>query len=162
MLGILEVQARLGGIPSLYGTNLMPALKPVLASLLIGTATVPSIGLAGAKAQTVSQPGYSRTTQCFRDEYREEYIPGTKDSPGYVRNWTEKVEIACANKPNQIPTQETQAVDVDNNNCVEGSVIGGLLGAGLGAALSRKEGRWVGVPVGAAAGAVVGCQVDGG
>ncbi len=162
MLGIPEVQARLGGIPSLYGTNLMPALKPVLASLLIGTATVPSIGLAGAKAQTVSQPGYSRTTQCFRDEYREEYIPGTKDSPGYVRNWTEKVEIACANKPNQIPTQETQAVDVDNNSCVEGSVIGGLLGAGLGAALSRKEGRWVGVPVGAAAGAVVGCQVDGG
>ena len=140
----------------------MPALKPVLASLLIGTATVPSIGLAGVKAQTVSQPGYSRTTQCFRDEYREEYIPGTKDSPGYVRNWTEKVEIACANKPNQIPTQETQAVDVDNNSCVEGSVIGGLLGAGLGAALSRKEGRWVGVPVGAAAGAVVGCQVDGG
>ena len=140
----------------------MPALKPVLASLLIGTVTVPSIGLAGAKAQTVSQPGYSRTTQCFRDEYREEYIPGTKDSPGYVRNWTEKVEIACANKPNQIPTQETQAVDVDNNSCVEGSVIGGLLGAGLGAALSRKEGRWVGVPVGAAAGAVVGCQVDGG
>ena len=162
MLGIPEVQARLGGIPSLYGTNLMPALKPVLASLLIGTAIVPSIGLAGAKAQTVSQPGYSRTTQCFRDEYREEYIPGTKDSPGYVRNWTEKVEIACANKPNQIPTQETQAVDVDNNSCVEGSVIGGLLGAGLGAALSRKEGRWVGVPVGAAAGAVVGCQVDGG
>ena len=161
-MGIPEVQARLGGIPSLYGTNLMPALKPVLASLLIGTATVPSIGLAGAKAQTVSQPGYSRTTQCFRDEYREEYIPGTKDSPGYVRNWTEKVEIACANKPNQIPTQETQAVDVDNNSCVEGSVIGGLLGAGLGAALSRKEGRWVGVPVGAAAGAVVGCQVDGG
>ena len=162
MLGIPEVQARLGGIPSLYGTNLMPALKPVLASLLIGTATVPSIGLAGAKAQTVSQPGYSRTTQCFRDEYREEYIPGTKDSPGYVRNWTEKVEIACASKPNRIPTQETQAVDVDNNSCVEGSVIGGLLGAGLGAALSRKEGRWVGVPVGAAAGAVVGCQVDGG
>ena len=162
MLGIPEVQAILGGIPTLYGTNLMPALKPVLASLLIGTATVPSIGLAGAKAQTVSQPGYSRTTQCFRDEYREEYIPGTKDSPGYVRNWTEKVEIACANKPNQIPTQETQAVDVDNNSCVEGSVIGGLLGAGLGAALSRKEGRWVGVPVGAAAGAVVGCQVDGG
>ena len=140
----------------------MPALKPVLASLLIGTATVPSIGLAGAKAQTVSQPGYSRTTQCFRDEYREEYIPGTKDKPGYVRNWTQKVEIACANKPNQIPPQEPQAVDVDNNSCVEGSVIGGLLGAGLGAALSRKEGRWVGVPVGAAAGAVVGCQVDGG
>jgi|TARA_B100001540_G_C15786653_1_gene633523 hypothetical protein len=157
-----EVLAKLSGIPSLYGTNLMPALKPVLASLLIGTATVPSIGLAGAKAQTVSQPGYSRTTQCFRDEYREEYIPGTKDRPGYVRNWTEKVEIACSDTPSRSSTQKDQTADVDNNDCSQGSVIGGLLGAGLGAALSRKEGRWVGVPVGAAAGAVVGCQVDGG
>ena len=140
----------------------MPALKPVLAALLIGTAATPFIDLVGAEAQTVSQPGYSRTTQCFRDEYREEYVPGTKDSPGYVRNWTEQVKIACANKQNQTSAQEPKSVDVDNNSCVEGSVIGGLLGAGLGAALSRNEGRWVGVPVGAAAGAVVGCQVDGG
>ena len=140
----------------------MPALKPVLAALLICTAATPLVDLVGAEAKTVSQPGYSRTTQCFRDEYREEYVPGTKDSPGYVRNWTEKVEIACANKPNQTPAQEPQAVDVDNNSCVEGSLIGGLLGVGLGAALSRKEGRCVGGPVGAAVGAVVGCQVDGG
>ena len=140
----------------------MPALKAVLASLLIGTATVPCIGLAGAKAQTVSQPGYSHTTQCFRDEYREEYIPGTKDRPGYVRNWTEKVEIACSDTPSRSSTQKDQTADVDNNDCSQGSVIGGLLGAGLGAALSRKEGRWVGVPVGAAAGAGVGCQVAGG
>ena len=140
----------------------MPLLKPVFAALLIGTAIVPIDSLTEVQAQTVSQPGYSRTTQCFRDEYREEYVPGTKDSPGYVRNWTEKVEIACANKPSQAPTQEHKAVDVDNNSCVEGGVIGGLLGAGLGAALSRKQGRWVGVPVGAAAGAMVGCQVDGG
>ena len=140
----------------------MPALKAGLASLLIGTATVPCIGLAGAKAQTVSQPGYSHTTQCFRDEYREEYIPGTKDRPGYVRNWTEKVEIACSDTPSRSSTQKDQTADVDNNDCSQGSVIGGLLGAGLGAALSRKEGRWVGVPVGAAAGAVDGCQVDGG
>ena len=140
----------------------MPALKAVLASLLIGTATVPCTGIAGAKAQTVSQLGYSRTTQCFRDEYREEYIPGTKDRPGYVRNWTEKVEIACSDMPSQSSTQKDQTADIDNNDCSQGSVIGGLLGAGLGAALSRKEGRWVGVPVGAAVGAVLGCQVDGG
>ena len=67
-----------------------------------------------------------------------------------------------ADQPTQPPAQEPQAVDVDNNDCKQGSVIGGLFGAGLGAALSRKEGRWVGVPVGAAAGALVGCQVDGG
>ena len=140
----------------------MPSLQPVLVSLLVGTAASPFIGLAGAEAQTVSQPGYSHTTQCFRDEYREEYVPGTKDRPGYVRNWTEKVEIACSHRPTQASTQQPQAVDIDNNDCSQGSVIGGLLGAGLGAALSRDKGRWVGVPVGAAAGAMVGCQVDGG
>ena len=140
----------------------MPALKPVLASLLTGAASLPNFVLAVANAQTVSQPSYSRTTQCFRDEYREEYVPGTKDKPGYVHSWTEKVKIACADKPIQAPRQEPQAADVDNNSCVEGSVIGGLLGAGLGAALSRNEGRWIGVPVGTAAGAMVGCQVDGG
>jgi len=122
----------------------------------------PHVGLVGAEAQTVSQPGYSRTTQCFKDEYREEYVPGTKDRPGYVRNWTKKVEVACADKPTQAPKPETKAVNIDNNDCRQGSVIGGLIGAGLGAALSRDEGRWVGVPFGAAAGAMVGCQVDGG
>ena len=157
-----EVLARLVAIPTLYGTNLMPALKPVLAYLLIGTAATPLVGPLDAEAQTISQPGYSSTTQCFRDEYREEYVPGTKDRPGYVRNWTEKVEIACTYTPTHSSTQKNQTVEVDNNDCRQGSVIGGLLGAGLGAALSRKEGRWVGVPVGAAAGAVVGCQVDGG
>ena len=141
----------------------MSLLKPVLACLVVTTASVQGVGLTAVNAQTVSQPGYSRTTQCFRDEYREEYVPGTKDRPGYVRNWTEKVEIACASKPTpRTSTQVPQAVDVDNNSCVEGSVIGGLLGAGLGAALSRDEGRWVGIPTGAAAGALVGCQVDGG
>lgn len=104
-----------------------------------------------AMAQQVSQPGYSKTSQCFKDEYREEYVPGTKDSPGYVKKWSEKVEIPC-----DAPTA------VEGTSCIEGSVIGGLLGAGAGAALSRGNGRWIGVPVGAAAGALVGCQVDGG
>ena len=140
----------------------MSSLQPILVPLLLGTAAAPLVGLLGAEAQAVSQPGYSRTTKCFRDEYREEYVPGTKDRPGYVRNWTEKVEIACSGSPTQTLTQKSQEVDIDNNDCSQGSVLGGLIGAGLGAALSRDKGRWVGVPVGAAAGAMVGCQVDGG
>jgi outer membrane lipoprotein SlyB len=80
-----------------------------------------------------------------------------KARPGYVRNWTEKVEIACEGAAMSVSQPK-----VDNNDCSQGSVIGGLLGAGVGAALSRDKGRWVGVPVGAAAGALVGCQVDGG
>ena len=140
----------------------MPSLKPFFLSLLRGTAATPLVGLVAANAQTVSQPGYSRSTKCFRDEYREKYVPGTKDSPGYVRSWTEKVEIACSGSPTQTSTQKSREGYIDNNDCSRGSVIGGLLGAGLGAALSRDKGRWVGVPVGAAAGAMVGCQVDGG
>ena len=140
----------------------MPSLQPILVSLLLGTAATPLVGLVAANAQTVSQPGYSRSTKCFRDEYREKYVPGTKDRPGYVRSWTEKVEIACSENPSQVSTENSQKLDIDNNDCSQGSVIGGLLGAGLGAALSRDKGRWVGVPVGAAAGAMVGCQVDGG
>ncbi len=31
-----------------------------------------------------SQEGYSETTTCFKEQYREEYVPGTKDSPGYI------------------------------------------------------------------------------
>ena len=140
----------------------MPALKPFLTSLLIGTLSTPLVGVISTEAQTISQPGYSSTTQCFRDEYKEKYVPGTKDRPGYVHSWTEKVEIACSDLPTQSSTQKPQNDDIDKNDCRQGSVIGGILGAGLGAALSRKEGRWVGVPVGAAAGAMVGCQVDGG
>ena len=117
-----------------------------------------------AMAQQVSQPGYSKTSQCFRDEYREEYVPGTKDSPGYVKKWSEKVEILC-DGPTAVEGSSPEPATsnkVDDNSCIEGSVIGGLLGAGAGAALSRGNGRWIGVPVGAAAGALVGCQVDGG
>ena len=149
----------------------MPLRKPVLASLLMGAVVGPLVALEAAKAQTVSQPGYSRTTECFRDEYRDEYVPGTKDSPGYIRNWTEKVKIACADKPIQAPRQEPQAADVDNNSCVEGSVIGdcwaglerhcpGTKAVGLEFQLELRRGRW------SAAKSMeadeVGCASDGG
>ena len=135
-------------------------LRLGMIALMLGPAVVLLADVASA--QTVSQPGYSRSTRCFRDEYREEYVPGTKDKPGYVRNWTEKVEIACEGTPAKATSTKTRQIKADNNDCSQGSVIGGLLGAGLGAALSRDQGRWVGVPVGAATGAMVGCQVDGG
>ena len=37
--------------------------------------------------------GYSRTKTCYRTEYREEYIPGTEQDPGYVKSWKETVEF---------------------------------------------------------------------
>ena len=111
-----------------------------------------------------SQAGYSN--QCFREVYREEYTPGTAGSPGYVRSWTEQVEIPCSNNSAiQRPVQQTGPVyqpPGDNNSCIEGAVLGGLVGAAGGAALSRDEGNLIGIPLGIVSGALIGCQVDGG
>ena len=32
------------------------------------------------------QEGYSSSRNCFKTEYREEYIPGSKDNPGNVQS----------------------------------------------------------------------------
>ena len=42
-----------------------------------------------------SQAGYSSERKCFKTEYREEYVPGTEDSPGYVKSWKDTVEVTC-------------------------------------------------------------------
>tara|TARA_Y100001970_G_C13570056_1_gene525742 strand:- start:46 stop:447 length:402 start_codon:yes stop_codon:yes gene_type:complete len=112
------------------------------------------------------QAGYSRTKTCYRSEYREEYIPGTEDDPGYVRSWKETIEFPCDNNKATIhrPTRtivETHR-EVDDNDCSEGTLAGGLIGGGLGAALSRGNGRWWAVPTGIVTGAMIGCDIDGG
>ena len=100
-----------------------------------------------------SQPGYSQ--QCFRAEYREEYIPGTQSRPGRVRRWTEQVEVRCG-------TRGAVARNRDDNSCIEGSIIGGLLGGALGGTLATQE-NWIwSIPSGIATGAVLGCEFDGG
>ena len=101
--------------------------------------------------QTIASTPKSVT--CTRTEYREEYIPGTKSSPGYVKSYEIDVEIPCGG---------SSAQKVDNNDCSEGSVIGGLLGAGLALSGTRGKDRWWAVPAGGTAGALIGCQVDGG
>ena len=94
-----------------------------------------------------------KSVTCTRTEYREEYIPGTKLNPGYVRNYEVEVEIPCGG---------SQAQNADTNDCSEGSVIGGILGAGLAISSSRGKDRWWAIPAGGTAGALIGCQVDGG
>jgi len=87
-----------------------------------------------------------KSVTCTRTEYREEYIPGTKSNPGYVKSYEIDVEIPCQG--------ENKALKVDDNDCSEGSFIGGILGAGLALSSSRGKDRFWAVPVG--------CQVDGG
>ena len=95
-----------------------------------------------------------KSVTCTRTEYREEYIPGTKTSPGYVKSYEVDVVIPCAS--------QRQAEKIDDNDCSEGSFIGGLLGAGLALSSSRGKDRFWAVPAGGTAGALIGCQVDGG
>ena len=112
------------------------------------------------------QEGYSTSRTCFREEYREEYVPGTADNPGYVRSWYKTVEFPCkrSHKPDE-PRQSTVTRtydEYDTNDCSDGKIAGGLLGGGLGAAISRGDGRWWAIPLGAVVGSHIGCDIDGG
>ena len=45
------------------------------------------------------QRGYAHERTCFKSEYREEYIPGTENDPGYVKSWKETIEVPCEDTP---------------------------------------------------------------
>jgi len=112
------------------------------------------------------QPGYSSSRTCFKTEYREEYVPGDADDPGYVKSWNETLEVPC----NAGETAERRVYkrhvtvyeNVDTNDCSEGTVAGGLLGGGLAAFGTRGKDRWWTIPTGIVGGAMLGCAVDGG
>ena len=105
------------------------------------------------------QPGYSSSKKCTRSEYKEEYVPGTgPDNPGYVKSWTNQVEVPCSSGSRATTSQPVG----DNNDCSEGTLIGGLLGAGLTMGTTRGKDRWWAVPAGGVTGAMIGCQIDGG
>ena len=147
-------------------------MKIFLASLVALTACTPAIAAE-------SQAGWSEERTCFRSEYREDYVPGTEDNPGYVKSWKETVEVPCEDIPTHVhpdpypdvgrrssrPSYRRHVTvyeDVDTNDCSEGTVIGGLLGGGLAGFGSRGKDRWWAIPSGMIGGAMIGCQMDGG
>ena len=95
-----------------------------------------------------------KSVTCTRTEYREEYIPGTKSKPGYVKSYEVDVVIPC--------NGERKVKKVDDNDCSQGSFIGTILGAGIALSTSRGKDRFWTVPFGGTAGALIGCQLDGG
>ena len=111
------------------------------------------------------QSGYSTSRNCFKTEYREEYIPGTAESPGYVQSFHETIEVPCKHSAESLRrggyTRKT-TIEFDNNDCSDGKIAGGLLGGGIGAALSRDDGRWWAIPLGAVLGSRIGCEIEGG
>ena len=138
--------------------NLMKKLLALLALSVV----IPSAPVLAYE----SQSGGAR--QCFREQYREEYIPGNAGRKGRVRSWTETVEVPCQPTASGYPAPETRPMPrpmpapVDDNSCIEGSILGGLAGGAAGAALSRDEGMIYGIPLGIIGGVLVGCQIDGG
>ena len=122
-----------------------------------------------------SQPGYSNQRSCFKTEYREEYIPGTEDNPGFVKSWKDTIEVPCddanigwhrphrPHRPTERPYYRRHVtVYEDTNDCSEGTIAGGILGGGLATAISRGKDQWWAIPTGIITGAMIGCDIDGG
>ena len=93
---------------------------------------------------------------CWKSVYKEEYVPGTRENPGYVTSSNEYIEVPCE-KDKSISKQK-----VDNNDCTDGKIAGALLGGGAAAAMSRGDGRWWAIPIGAVVGSKIGCDAAGG
>ena len=131
-------------------------MKALLATLLF-------LSPVAMATEMESQEGYSKSRTCYRSEYREEYVPGTEEDPGFVRSFKETVEVPS--DPDDVAEGRVYSktvVEYDDNDCSEGSLIGGLLGGGLAGFGSRGKDRWWAIPTGIVGGAMVGCQMDGG
>lgn len=115
--------------------------------------------ISGPAMADYRQGGGVEETACYETRYTEEYIPGTASRPGRVQSSTRRVRVPCSNSSSH---SHAQPSNVDDNSCIEGSIIGGVLGGAAGGTLATQE-NWIwSIPAGIVGGAMVGCQVDGG
>jgi hypothetical protein len=79
-------------------------MKLLLASL---------IALTPVSASAEDVIGWETTSKtCYRETYREEYIPGTKEDPGYVRTFSELIEVPCRNDVTSEPLIKRETVQM--------------------------------------------------
>ena len=130
----------------------------------IALATIIALSACSPAIADEYQPGYSSSRTCYREEYREEYVPGTSNDPGYIRSWQETIEYPCdgINRTTTSRTRVETYREHDTNDCSDGKIAGALLGGAAGAAMSRGDGRWWAIPLGAVVGSGIGCDIDGG
>ena len=129
-------------------------MKLLLASLIALTPV-------SASADDVIQWETTSKT-CYRETYREEYVPGTKEDPGFIRTFSELIEVPCRSKISDPVIRRETVVEYDDNDCTDGKVAGALLGGAAGAAMSRDDGRWWAIPIGAVIGSKNGWDAAGG
>ena len=125
-----------------------------------------------------SQRGYTTQRSCYKETYREEYVAGTRESQGYVKSFTDKVEVPCSpltkvhhhhylrpktsynysrtryHKPTT--TYRVSRSNYSSSACRSSRATGGLLGGGLAAAVSKKDAWGWAIPLGAVVGLGVG------
>ena len=132
-------------------------MKILLASLI----TLTPVGAIADEYQE----GYSTSRSCFKTEYREEYIPGNAENPGYVQSFHETTQVPCNYDRDSVRNggyKRKTTIQFDNNDCTDGKIACGVVGGGLGAAISRGDGRWWAIPLGAVLGSRIGCEIEGG
>ena len=130
-------------------------MKILLASVIVLSSVTPVLA-------DDYQRGYSSSRTCLKTEYREEYVPGTRENPGYIKTYNETVEVPCRNDVAEGRVIRETTVQYDNNDCTDGKIAGALLGGGAAAAMSRGDGRWWAIPLGVVTGSAIGCDLDGG
>ena len=107
-----------------------------------------------------SQKGYAFENKCFRNEYREYYVPGNSKSPGYVKSYNEKVYFPC-NRNSTLSNHYHYEIKPETSytnfkpipKCTASTTLGGLIGGGIAASLSEQDAYGWTIPLGAVLGA---------
>ncbi len=140
-------------------------MKTIIASIFL-LVSIPlnaseSIGDRSNREAYQSQEGYALENSCFRYEYREYYVPGNANSPGYVHSYKERVSIPCSNTVSNHYYLETERTTSNTNyefeqKCTGSTVLGGLIGGAIAASLSTNDAYGWTIPLGAVIGGGVG------
>ncbi len=87
---------------------------PTLTALALFT---PTVAFAEPIMHTVGGDplGFTEQAACYRFQYREVYVPGTSQSPGYVDTSRDKIEVPCGwvgvePQVTQYPTRPSKVV----------------------------------------------------